>query len=190
MFETMAQFVLGDHMGGGAFVPPEGQMGYLRLLSRTRGPYATRDGHLSLVVYTDSHWRAFSQMVGQPDLLARDARFASQQTRTVHAEDVGRFLAKHLAGKPNAEWLALLTEADIPASSVNDIEDLFEDPHLKAVGFFSEMEHPTEGLLKVARFPVSFSKSPASIRYLAPTLGQHTEEVLAETGRSSIQAKP
>jgi crotonobetainyl-CoA:carnitine CoA-transferase CaiB-like acyl-CoA transferase len=57
MFETMAQFVLGDHMGGGAFRPPEGEMGYRRLLSRTRGPYPTKDGHLAIVVYTDpSFW--------------------------------------------------------------------------------------------------------------------------------------
>ena len=180
MFETMAQFVLADHMGGGAFVPPEGNMGYMRLLSRTRGPYATKDGHLSLVVYTDTHWRSFLKLVGDPDLLNKDVRFQNQETRTRHAEYMGSFLAGHLAGKTNREWLKLLTEADIPASPVNDVEDLFDDPHLNAVKFFSEVEHPTEGMLKVHRFPVSFSKSPASIRRLAPTLGQHTAEVLAE----------
>jgi crotonobetainyl-CoA:carnitine CoA-transferase CaiB-like acyl-CoA transferase len=180
MFETMAQFVLADHMGGGAFVPPEGDMGYLRLLSRTRGPYATCDGDLSLVVYTDAHWRAFSEIVGVPDLLDTDMRFLNQESRTRHAEDVGRFLAYHLATRTNQEWLAVLTAADIPASPVNDIEDLFDDPHLNAVGFFREMEHPTEGLLKVMRFPVKFSRSPASIRRLAPNLGEHTAEVLGE----------
>lgn len=182
MFETMAQFVLADHMGGAAFVPPEGEMGYRRLLSRTRGPYPTRDGALSLVVYTDAHWRAFSQLVGDPDLLDRNPMFANQETRTRHAEDIGRYLARHLATKANQEWLDLLIAADIPASSVNAIEDLFEDRHLKAVGLFREMEHPTEGRLQVARFPITFSKSPASIRRLAPTLGQHTDEVLAEIG--------
>ena len=75
MFETMTQFVLADHMGGGAFAPPLGEMGYKRLLSRTRGPYATRDGHLSLVVYTDRHWRDFTKLVGCPDLMDRDDRF-------------------------------------------------------------------------------------------------------------------
>ncbi|NDH54716.1 MAG: CoA transferase, partial [Betaproteobacteria bacterium] len=93
MFETMAQFVLADHMGGGAFVPPIGNMGYKRLLSRVRGPYATRDGHLSLVVYTDKHWRAFSDMVGLPGLLDNDPRFCNQEARTQHAEDMGRFKA-------------------------------------------------------------------------------------------------
>ncbi|WP_421956475.1 CaiB/BaiF CoA transferase family protein [Polaromonas sp.] len=180
MFETMAQFVLADHMGGGAFVPPEGKMGYLRLLSRTRGPYATKDGHLSLVVYTNTHWRAFSKLVGEPDLLDRDPRFFTQETRTQNAEAIGEYLSVHLATKTNQEWLDILTKADIPASPVNDIEDLFEDPHLKAVNFFSDMEHPTEGTLRTARFPVVFGRSPATIRRLAPTLGEHTQEVLDE----------
>ena len=136
MFETMAQFVLADHMGGSAFVPPLGAMGYKRLLSRTRGPYATKDGHLSLVVYTDRHWRDFTKLVGCPDLIDNDERFRSQESRTRHAEDVGRFLADRLTARSNDEWLEALHEIDIPACPVNAIEDLFEDPHLKAVGFF------------------------------------------------------
>ena len=92
MLETMAQFVLADHMGGGAFVPPLGNMGYKRLLSRVRGPYPTKDGHLALVVYTDKHWRAFSALVGEPDLLDTDPRFKTQETRTQHSEDMGHYL--------------------------------------------------------------------------------------------------
>ncbi len=181
MLETMAQFVLADHMGGGAFVPPLGPMGYKRLLSRTRGPYPTKDGYLAIVVYTDKHWRAFSQLVDCPDLVDTDPRFADQETRTQHAEDMGRFLAAHLPRKTTAEWLALLQEVDIPASPVNAIEALFDDPHLAAVKMFGEMTHPTEGPLKIARFPIKFSKSPASVRRLAPNLGEHTDDVLART---------
>jgi crotonobetainyl-CoA:carnitine CoA-transferase CaiB-like acyl-CoA transferase len=178
MLETMAQFVLADHMGGGAFSPPIGPMGYRRLLSRTRGPYPTRDGHLAIVVYTDKHWRAFSRLIGQPDLLDTDPRFRDQETRTQHAEDMGRFLAEHLPMKTTQEWLDVLREVDIPASRVNTIEGLFDDPHLKAVNFFSEADHPTEGALKMARFPVEFSKTPAKVRRLPPNLGEHTEELI------------
>ncbi len=178
MFETMAQFVLSDHMGGGAFVPAEGGMGYRRLLSRTRGPYPTRDGHLSLVVYTDRHWRAFSALAGCPQLLDTDARFASQESRTQHAEAVGRFLAEQLPTRTNAEWLEVLHRNDIPACPVNAIEDLFDDPHLRAVDFFADVVHPTEGTLKTCRFPVRFGATPASIRRLAPNLGEHNAEIL------------
>jgi len=177
MFETMTQFVLSDHIGGGAFVPPAGSMGYRRLLSRTRGPYATRDGHLSLVVYTDRHWRAFTDLVGCPGLLDSDVRFQSQESRTQHAEEVGRFLAGHLPARTNREWLDVLQRIDIPASPVNAIEDLFEDPHLKAVGFFEQVSHPTEGTLTICRFPVRFGASPSSVQYLAPTLGEHNEQI-------------
>jgi crotonobetainyl-CoA:carnitine CoA-transferase CaiB-like acyl-CoA transferase len=180
MFETMAQFVLADHMGGAAFEPPLGEMGYKRLLSRTRGPYPTRDGHISLVVYTDRHWRDFTQLVGCPTLIETDERFQSQESRTRHAEDVGRFLSKQLESRGNDEWLKVLNEIDIPACPVNSIDELFEDPHLKSVNFFSAMDHPTEGKVTVCRFPVQFSESPASIRRLAPNLGEHTEEVMGK----------
>jgi crotonobetainyl-CoA:carnitine CoA-transferase CaiB-like acyl-CoA transferase len=177
MFETMTQFVLSDHMGGGAFVPPAGPMGYKRLLSRTRGPYATSDGHLSLVVYTDKHWRAFTALIGCPELLDTDTRFQTQESRTQHAEDVGRFLEQHLVTRSNREWLDVLHAIDIPACPVNAVEDLFEDPHLKAVGFFDELEHPTEGKLKVCRFPVRFSGSPITVQRLAPGLGEHNQQI-------------
>jgi crotonobetainyl-CoA:carnitine CoA-transferase CaiB-like acyl-CoA transferase len=178
MFETMAQFVLADHMGGAAFVPPAGEMGYRRLLSRTRGPYPTLDGDIAVVVYTDRHWRAFTALVGCPTLLETDPRFASQESRTRHAEDVGRFLAGHLATRTNQDWLDTLHGIDIPACPVNSIQDLLVDPHLQAVDFFEEVEHPTEGRLKTTRFPVRFSRSPASIRRLAPNLGEHNDEIV------------
>jgi len=180
MFETMTQFVLADHMGGGAFVPPEGEMGYRRLLSRTRGPYPTADGYLSLVVYTDKHWRAFTALIGCPDLLDTEPPFKSQESRTRHAETVGHFLSQQLPRRTNAEWLEALHAIDIPACPVNAIEALFQDPHLTAVDFFQTMEHPTEGPVTVCRFPIQFSESPASVRRLAPNLGEHNAEVLGE----------
>jgi crotonobetainyl-CoA:carnitine CoA-transferase CaiB-like acyl-CoA transferase len=178
MFETMAQFVLSDHMGGAAFEPALGEMGYLRLLSRTRGPYATRDGYLSLVVYTDRHWRSFTALVGCPALIDTDARFASQASRTLNAEAVGQFLAGQLTARSNAEWLEALHGIDIPACPVNDITDLLRDPHLQAVGFFERVEHPTEGSLNMCRFPIRFSRSPASVQRLAPNLGEHNDAIL------------
>jgi crotonobetainyl-CoA:carnitine CoA-transferase CaiB-like acyl-CoA transferase len=178
MFETMAQFVLADHSGGGAFVPPQGDMGYKRLLSRTRGPYATADGYLALVVYTDRHWRDFAVLIGEPDLMRTDPRFATQESRTQNAEAIGAKLAAHLLARGNAEWLEVLHGVDIPACPVNAVEDLYEDPHLKAVGFFQDTEHPTEGTLKVSRFPIQFSATPANLQRLAPTLGEHNDTVL------------
>jgi len=178
MFETMAQFVLSDHIGGAAFVPPKGEMGYKRLLSNTRGPYPTKDGFLAIVVYTDKHWQAFSALIGQPALMQSDPRFASMESRTQHARDMGQFLSEQLPSRTNAEWLTLLHDIDIPACPVNAIEDLANDPHLQAVNFFEDHEHPTEGTLRIAKFPIRFAQSPANIRRLAPNLGEHNSEFL------------
>jgi crotonobetainyl-CoA:carnitine CoA-transferase CaiB-like acyl-CoA transferase len=178
MFETMAQFVLADHVGGAAFEPSVGPMGYKRLLSRTRGPYPTKDGYLALVVYTNKHWEAFSALIGQPDLIRTDARFKDQESRTQHAQDVGQFLSEQLPARTTAEWITLLNGIDIPACPVNAIEDLMTDPHLQAVGFFDQVEHPTEGTLNVARHPVRYAKSPANNRRFAPNLGEHNSEFL------------
>jgi crotonobetainyl-CoA:carnitine CoA-transferase CaiB-like acyl-CoA transferase len=63
---------------------------------------------------------------------------------------------------------------------VYDIESMLEDPHVKARGIIQEVEHPTAGKVRSPSFPVKLSKSPASIRLPAPTLGQHNDEVLTE----------
>jgi crotonobetainyl-CoA:carnitine CoA-transferase CaiB-like acyl-CoA transferase len=180
MFETMVQFVLGDHMMGAVFDPPLGPMGYMRVLSATRVPHATRDGHLALVVYTDKQWRDLSKLLGCPDLLETDVRFSSTDARTQNADEVGRFLGRHLAVKTNVEWLAAFNALDIPACPVTALGDLFDDAHLKAVHFFETHDHPTEGRIIVCRFPIQYSASPASIRRLAPNLGEHTEQVLGK----------
>jgi crotonobetainyl-CoA:carnitine CoA-transferase CaiB-like acyl-CoA transferase len=173
MFETMAQFVLADHSGGRAFSPPIGAAGYPRLLSRTRGPYRTTDSHLAVVVYTDKQWRAFGRIVGCGDLLVPGSAFFDQATRTVHAAEMGAFLADHLRRRSNAEWLQVLDAADIPACPVNSLDELYGDPHLRAVEMFQEVDHPTEGRLTATRFPVKFSRSAASYRRPAPNLGEH-----------------
>lgn len=174
MFETVAQFVLADHMGGGAFVPALGALGYPRLLSTTRGPYPTADGYLTLVVYTNPQWARFLALIGQEGLMESDPRFASQQSRTVHADDVGAFLADHMSVKTTQEWLDSLREIDIPSSPVHDLDSLLADPHLDEVGFFREYEHPTEGRLRTTKFPLAFSASPTGDPLPPPTLGMHS----------------
>jgi crotonobetainyl-CoA:carnitine CoA-transferase CaiB-like acyl-CoA transferase len=188
MFETMVQFVMGDHSGGNAFVPALGPPGYARLMSRHRGPYRTSDGWLAVVVYTDAHWRAFSALVGMPALLDTDPRYANLQARTVNAEACGQLLAGYFCTRSTDDWITALREIDLPCGKVNTLDSLPADPHVREVGLFSTVQHPTEGALRQSRFPVRFSSSPASVRRHAPRLGEHTEEVLAEV-RSRRRAR-
>jgi crotonobetainyl-CoA:carnitine CoA-transferase CaiB-like acyl-CoA transferase len=68
MFETMVPQVLGDHLYGQTFVPPQGDFGYPRLLSPERRPYQTQlDGHVCCLIYTDAQWKAFLRAIGQPE---------------------------------------------------------------------------------------------------------------------------
>lgn len=189
MFETMVQFVMGDHSGGEAFVPALGPAGYARLMSRHRGPYRTSDGWLAVVIYTDAHWRTFSALVGMPTLLDTDPRFATLQARTVNAEACGQLLAGLFCTRSTEDWITMLREIDLPCGKVNTLDSLPDDPHVRAVALFSPVQHPSEGTLRQSRFPVRFSGSPASVRRHAPRLGEHTEEVLAEA-RSRSLAKP
>ncbi len=185
MLETMAQFVLGDHMAGSVFVPPLGPLGYMRLLSRHRGPYPTKDGHICIVVYTDSQWRAFTDLIGDPGLIDHDPRFANQTVRTANAELCGEYISRYTADRTTEEWLEFCRSIDIPAAAVTKLDELFDHPHLKAVGMFGEIEHPTEGTIRSVRFPATFGRTPAAISRPAPRLGEHTEEVLIE-----LRARP
>ncbi|HEY1487682.1 MAG TPA: CoA transferase [Micromonosporaceae bacterium] len=189
MFESMAQFVLGDHMGGRAFEPPNGPAGYPRTLTPERRPYRTSDGYVCAIIYTDTHWRSFGKLVGRPNLLEEDERFKDLRARTVHAEATYSFVRSIMPTRTTAEWLRLLTDADVPATPLHTLESIFDDPHLNATGFFERTEHPTEGTLLTVRGPANWSKTPPELRRPAPHRGEHTAEVLEEIGYSEADAQ-
>jgi crotonobetainyl-CoA:carnitine CoA-transferase CaiB-like acyl-CoA transferase len=180
MFETLVSFLLVEHLGGHTFEPPHGPMGYGRVLSAQRRPYRTRDGYLGLLPYTDAQWRRFFALA-QRDDLARDPRYIDAAARARHFDALYQDLADIVALRATDEWLALLADADIPHARVNTPEALFEDPHLKATGFFQRMEHPTEGPVVVTAIPVRFSRTPGDIRRLAPR--QDADRYILDTAR-------
>jgi len=83
---------------------------------------------------------------------------------------------------PAQEWLDLLGDTNVPMMVVNSLDDLVHDPHLEATGFWKVVEHPDEGSIRMSSPPMNFSETPASIRSLAPRLGQHSVEILREAG--------
>jgi len=182
MFETMAQFVLGDHLQGHTFLPPIGPMGYDRLLVQERRPYKTKDGYICVLVYNDRHWEAFCGLMGRPELWRTDPRLADISRRTKHIQELYGMVADAMASKTTSEWMKLLEGADIPANPLHTPNSLLSDPHLKATGFFGDTEHPTEGRLKTMCIPGRWSRTPPSVRSHAPRLGEHSAEVLKEAG--------
>lgn len=191
MFETMVAFLATEHLGGLTFEPPMGGAGYARMLTPFRKPFRTRDGYMGVVPYTDSQWRRFFEIAGRPDMAA-DPRYATLVARSRLFSELYKFVEDTLATRTNAEWDATLSDADIPFAPVNSFEDLLEDRHLRAIGFWRSVEHPSEGALRMPDIAVRFSGTPGSIRRLAPRLGEHTREVLREIGMDKAPpvAKP
>jgi crotonobetainyl-CoA:carnitine CoA-transferase CaiB-like acyl-CoA transferase len=84
--------------------------------------------------------------------------------------------------RTTAEWEELLLRIDVPHTAFAKLTEVAEQPHLKAVGMFVDLDHPTEGRIRQARPPARFSESPAGIHRMAPRLGEHTQAVLNEAG--------
>ncbi|WP_323011803.1 CoA transferase [Castellaniella sp.] len=171
MYETLASFLLVEHLAGKTFQPALGHTGYSRLLSRHRRPYRTLDGYISVMPYTGKQWKAFFELAGRGEWAA-DARLLSTQARAAMIDDLYGRLADILVQRATGEWMRLLAPEDIPCSPVNSLEELLDDDHMRAVGFFMRLKHPTEGDIVVTRPPIRFSKTPCGISRHAPSFDQ------------------
>jgi crotonobetainyl-CoA:carnitine CoA-transferase CaiB-like acyl-CoA transferase len=183
MFETMAQLVLADHLMGATFDPAVGPPGYRRALARNRGPFRTRDGYLSVSTIQDKHWKRFCAAVDRPDL-AEDRRYKDQSDRVANSDSLCEAVSRILSGRTNADWLGRFDEAEVPAAASSTLEDLISDPHLRSRHFIQLMEHPTEGMLRVLKNPVTSDRFKWTSLRPAPRLGEHTAEILSEAGYS------
>ena len=186
MFESLLQMVLGDHLGGETFLPAEGAPGYTRMLAKERRPYETSDGHVCLLVYNDKQWKAFLSLIGRPELMA-DPRFATASGRARSFDAANALVAGEMRKRSTAQWIEALEAADIPVQRMNSLDDVVEDPHLAAIGYFREIDHPTEGRIRSLAVPSEWSESAPQYRSHAPRFGEHTCEVLREAGLSGAE---
>lgn len=182
MFETMVAYVLAEHMGGMGVEPPIGPPGYSRVVSPYRRPYETKDGFVAVMAYTDAHWQRFCQMADRMDL-ANDPVLSKAAGRIAHLDRAYEAIASFVAGQTTEDALAKLGQFDIPAVRVNNLEDLFSDPHLKAVGFFEFDTDPDSGdVIRNMKPSARFSASPHPPLMPTPGLGQHSVETLQSIG--------
>lgn len=186
MFETVASFILGDHLGGLTYDPPLDQGGYARHMSKDRRPYATSDGHISVVVYTDKQWNSFFEASGRTDLRS-DPRYASFSGRMANIDHVYGELGRIFLTRTTEEWMALLIEADIPVLPMHTLTSILDDPHLVATNFFQAVDHPTEGPIRSMRVPATWSDTPVNPTRLAPRRSEHAVEILKQAGYSDTE---
>ncbi|MDM0073457.1 CoA transferase [Variovorax sp. J2P1-59] len=181
MLETMAAFTLAEHMGGLTFPGSTVQAGYARLMGGGRQPARTSDGWIGLLPYTPKHWRAFFSAAGHEEICNRyDLSDRHQLNKNI--KSLYRHLGEIMPSRSTDEWLALCEQLDIPATRIYSLDELPRHPQLMASGLFEESTHPTEGPINELRPTTLFQSTPALIRRPAPTLGQHTNEVLTEAG--------
>jgi crotonobetainyl-CoA:carnitine CoA-transferase CaiB-like acyl-CoA transferase len=176
MFESMVAFTVLEHLYGHYFDPPMGDTVYPRAMTPDRRPFATADGFICALPYTDRHWSKLLQICGRPDLVS-DPRFADIGARTRNIAEVYGELAGILVKRPTAEWLHILGELEIPCARVASIDDLLEDPHLRAVGFFTNLPQSGSRTMRLPGVPVLFDGKRPPVRR-PPRLGEHTVEVL------------
>jgi len=182
MLECVTSFVLVENLYGHAYQPPSDQWGYPRTLNPFRKPFATRDGHIGMLPYSDKHWALFFDIAGLAEEFAAHPEYARMEGRNANIRELYALVEKAAARRTTQEWVDLLRPHSIPVIALNRLEDLESDAHLKAVGFFEQLEHPQVGRYQLPKPPVKFSASPSSIRSHAPRLGEQTEEILAEAG--------
>jgi formyl-CoA transferase len=181
MLETVAAFNSIEMLGGHAFVPPIGPSGYKRV--KERRPVKTKDGWLTMLPYSGENWCTFFETVGHPECI-EEFSVRDPIKRAANIDAIYARMNKIALERTTAEWEALLLKIDVPHASFAKMTEVGEQPHLKAVGLFQKLEHPTEGTIQQARPPARFSESPAAIRRLPPRLGEHTREILVEVGYS------
>ncbi|MFO1328508.1 MAG: CoA transferase [Rubrivivax sp.] len=181
MLETMAAFMLAEHLGGLTFRPPAGGAGYARLLAGGRRPAPTRDGHVAMLPYTGEHWQRFFTHAGRPELVAKYAS-DDRHARNARVHELYADMMAITRTYTTDALLALCRELDIPATRIHRLDELPEHPHLKAVGLFEPQTHPVVGPMLAVRPSTRFARTPAELALPAPLLGQHTEAVLHEAG--------
>jgi formyl-CoA transferase len=144
-------------------------------------PYETfkaRDGiYIALGVGNDNQWQKFCKLAKLEHLM-NDPRYATNPKRVENRKELVSFLQEIFLQRTAAEWLQLLTEAEIPCGPINTLDRVFADPQVLARGMLLEMEHPVTGKYKLVGSPMKLSETPVQYRFPPPRLGEHTEEVL------------
>ena len=185
MYESMAHFVLTEHMFRRTF-DPEGPTGDPRVMNPDAKPIPTADGYIAVSANTDAQAFAFFDCIGRPELRT-DPRFDSVAARFRNVDAYFTLRAEALRARPTAEWAAIFRRADIPAMPFATIDALLDDPHLREVGLLRQEVHPTEGAMTGLGRPVTFSAAGPDELPLAPRLSADARAVLAGAGYTAAE---
>jgi crotonobetainyl-CoA:carnitine CoA-transferase CaiB-like acyl-CoA transferase len=142
------------------------------------------DQWLSLgMLQPDRYWADLCRALERPDL-ATDERFVDMRSRARNAAAAVAVLDELFGSKPRDEWMKILREdpGDFIFTQVNSVNDLPDDPQVRANDYIVDFDHPQHGTIQMIGMPVRLSETPGSVRSPAPEFGQHSEEILLDLG--------
>jgi crotonobetainyl-CoA:carnitine CoA-transferase CaiB-like acyl-CoA transferase len=135
--------------------------------------------HMILAVGNDGQFAKFCQVAGRPEL-ADDPRFAKNQDRVRHRGVLVPLLEQVMKQKRKADWLAALEAAKVPCGAINNLDEVFADPHVRERGMVTAWSHPLADPVRLVASPLKLSGTPVRSDLPPPLLGEHTDEVLRE----------
>ena len=141
--------------------------------------FATLDGHIILAVGNDGQFAKFCQVAGRPEL-AQDPRYATNPARVANRKELVPILELLLEQRTSRDWLSALEAVGVPCGPINDVSQVFADPHVQARHIHQDLPHPTAGTVPTVASPIRYSATPIEHAVAPPTLGQHTDSVLEE----------
>ena len=149
---------------------------------RSISPFATfptADGFINVCAGNDELWRKFCETMGMKEYVT-DERFVNNKLRVENFGELSKIISEYSTKRTTAEWMLALEEVKVPCGPIMNIEQVVNDPQVKARNMVVEMEHPEAGKFMVPGVPIQFSETPAAIRSFAPNLGEHNFEVYGE----------
>jgi crotonobetainyl-CoA:carnitine CoA-transferase CaiB-like acyl-CoA transferase len=158
-----------------------GPLGSAHPLSAPYQAFETSDGWITLGASNQKTWLAFLTVLDAPDI-AGDARFADNAGRMANLPALVALLTPYFRRRTTAQWLSLLEKAGVPAGPVLTVQEMHAHPQTRARDMVPVVEHAVAGPVETLGLPVKFSATPGGVASGAPTLGQHSRDVLAEAG--------
>lgn len=156
-------------------------MGSAHPLNAPYQAFETADGWICVGAANQANWERLVRRLDRRELEA-DPRFGTNERRMENREALEAELTRTFRTRTTADWLACLEDGGVPAGPILDVAEMHRDPQAVARGMVLRLDHPVAGSAGAIGMPVKFSGTPGGVRRPAPLLGQHTREVLAETG--------